>query len=457
MKSKQHHNCDKTFYIENLGCAKNQVDAETIIFILGESGWKKLEQPDEAALIIVNTCGFIADAKKESLDTVLDFRLKYPEKKILFAGCMAQRYAAELKNDLQEVDGIFGNNDLKLIDEVVELLWAGNRPVMVPDKPSVPETDALVSVNRKDFLSFPGSTYVKIAEGCNNRCSFCAIPLIRGDVTSRSRTSIVEEIKTLVAEGMKEINLIAQDLSAYGLDRGERDLVPLLKDISALDGDFWIRLLYIHPDNFDKELIAVMKADSRILPYFDLPFQHASERILKKMNRRGNPDTYSELVSYIRKEMPEAVVRSTFMAAFPGERKNDFRTVADFLYENKLNWVGFFVYSREENTPAYDMGLKFLDKRSKRVGEKRKAVLSALQLKITEEFLDDFVGKEYKVLIEEEIPEEDLYIGRTYFQAPDVDGFVVVHGEDLKPGEFINCRIIRRNGFDLEALPVEKS
>ncbi|MBN2652818.1 MAG: 30S ribosomal protein S12 methylthiotransferase RimO [Spirochaetales bacterium] len=446
---------NKTFYIENLGCAKNQVDAETIIFMLGESGWSRLDSPDEAGLIIVNTCGFISSAKQESVDTVLEFRSKYPDKKILFAGCMAQRYGDRLHEDFEEIDGVFGNSDLSLINEVVDLLWSGNRPLMLPSKPSIPEKDSLQSFKRKDLLSFPGSAYVKIAEGCSNLCSFCAIPLIRGKIDSRLIDSIIQEIKGLLASGIKEINLIAQDLSSFGMDRGQKDLPELLREISKLEGDFWIRLLYIHPDYFQDEILDIMAEDTRILPYFDLPFQHVTPKILRQMNRKGSSESYSELISKIRQKLPNSTIRSTFMVGFPGDNILHYRELALFLENSQLDWVGFFVYSREENTKAYDYGFKGFDKMRSRIARYRKKSLEILQQEITVEKLNSLVDTVVPVLIEEEIPDEDLYIGRSSFQAPDVDGYIVVEGTGLTPGEIYTCRIVRRNGFDLSAV-IEK-
>lgn len=452
IRLKESHTTNKSFYIENLGCAKNQVDAEYILYKLNQLGWQKKDEAEDAYLIIINTCGFISVAKRQSLDITLAYRQKFPEKKILFAGCMAERYANDLYEDLSEVDGFFGNADLTKVKEAIEQLSTGERFVFLPEKQNNINE---LKHKREEFFSYPGSVYVKIAEGCSNMCSFCAIPLIRGKVESRTIASVIAEIKELIKKDIKEINLIAQDLSSFGQDRGEKELPQLLREISKLEGEFWVRLLYIHPDYFPEELFEIMKEDKRILPYFDLPFQHVAPNVLSKMNRKGDYKTYTDLVAKIRSEIPNAVIRSTFMLGFPGERSSDYKQLANFLLENRLDWVGFFVFSREENTKAYNLGSKRFDKIKTKIANVRRKELEILQQEIILEKLDQLINEVFPVLIEEEIPEEGLFIGRSYFQAPEVDGYIVVEAEALKAGEVYNCRIIRRQGFDFTAVVEE--
>jgi len=300
------------FYIESLGCAKNQVDSEVIYHKLEQKGWVYVEQAEQADLIIVNSCGFIQPAKEESIETVLSLRKAYPDKKVLLAGCFAQRYGNDLLSQLPEVDGIFGNHDLGRVETVSRRVMEGERPVSLPDRKYSP-------AYRSRLFSFPGSSYIKISEGCNHRCSFCAIPLIRGPLNSIPIAEILRQMQELLGQGVVEINLIAQDLAAYGGDRGVSEFPLLLRKISELPGDFWVRLLYIHPDNFPIEILSIMKDDPRIVPYFDIPFQHGSSRMLRRMGRGGTASEYLHLIERIRNELPDTVIRSTLMVGFPGE------------------------------------------------------------------------------------------------------------------------------------------
>ncbi len=445
----ENKNVKKRFYLENLGCSKNQVDAEVMIAALGKEGWEYVDSSDNAELIIVNTCGFIEAAKQESIDTAISLRADHPGKKILLAGCFAQRYGSGLLDKLPEIDGVFGNLNLEMVPEVVSSVVKGERSALLPlEGSSRPE--------RKRLLSFPGSAYVKISEGCSHRCSYCAIPLIRGNLRSRSIESILTEIKGLLDKGVIEINLIAQDLAALGTERRDKDFIRLLKAVSSLEGRFWIRLLYIHPDNFPMELLDIVASDKRILPYFDIPFQHASAAVLKGMGRRGNSLKYLNLISSIRERIPEAVIRSTFMVGFPGENRSARKDLLDFQERAEIDWVGIFVYSREEDTRAYafrgDLGHRLAQPGAS--GFKRK--LELRQLKITESRMDRFVGTDMDVLIEERIKEEPISLGRAYLHAAEVDGSVVVLSDKPAPGTVVRCRITRRNGIDLEAVPFDE-
>ena len=436
----------KTFTLHSLGCAKNQVDSEEIISFLSEKGYIYTEDADKADLFIVNTCGFIREAKTESLEETLALRRKYPSKKIIIAGCLSQRYAKELEADFPEADGIFGNSDLSLISEIVSRVGSGERAVLVPSvKPSESE--------RRQFLGFPGSVYVKIAEGCDNRCTYCAIPLIRGNVRSRTEESVFQECGSLADKGVKEIILIAQDLSSYGLDQGGRKLPELLERILSLKGDFWLRLLYIHPDHFPMDILPLFNKDSRLIPYFDIPFQHASASVLSRMGRRGSGEAYLDLINKIRTEVPDSVIRSTFMAGFPGEKAPDIHCLETFISKAELDWAGFFAYSREEGTPAYNFkgsASGFLGRTSV---NRRVEKLKVLQEEVTLARMERFTGRELDVLMEEQVKGESLTLGRAYLHAPDVDGLVVVKGL-FAPGSLIRCRIQKRNGIDLEGEPV---
>jgi ribosomal protein S12 methylthiotransferase len=438
------------FYIESLGCAKNQVDSETLIARLESRGYGYTEDAGAARYILVNTCGFIESAKQESIDTVFRLRQRYPRKKLLMVGCLVERYGRELAADLPEVDGFMGNRDLYDVENLFRLVDRGERPLLQPDAFGDGGT-----LRRTRLLSYPGSAYVKLSEGCRNNCSYCAIPLIRGPLRSRPAADIVKEVTTLLKAGIREIVFIAQDLSSYGLDRGRTELVPLVKMILKNPHDFWLRLLYIHPDRFPPDLPGIMKQDPRVLPYFDLPFQHAAPAVLKAMGRSGDADTYLRLIDFIRAGCEGAVIRSTFLVGFPGESNEDFTRLLDFQRRASLNWAGVFEYSREEGTPA--AGFKGpVKKETARVRRER---LEQAQQSISETWLDTMVGRELDVLVEEKVKNEALFLGRAYVHAPEVDGLVVVGGRwpvsggrEPLPGHNSRVRITGRNGLDLEGV-----
>lgn len=489
------------FFIDQHGCAKNQVDGELIINLLKKQDWEQTFEPGEADLIVVNSCGFIESAKTESINAVMSARQMYPKAKILLAGCLAERYANDLKDDLLEADGFFGNGDLSQIYKVIEPLMKDERPVLVPEQKGVCCGD------RNLLLSFKGTAFVKITEGCNNRCSFCAIPIIRGDLRSRKANEIIEEIKDLVSKGIYEINLIGQDLAAYGtgaedncfgdgrtkLPNGtpgsevlmqmnaderrlsdeknicvnqresssdsESGLARLIRMISQIEGVFAVRLLYIHPDHFNEDILPVMKADSRFLHYFDIPFQNGDDAIIKSMNRVGSAKKYKALISKIRATFPDAAIRTTFMAGFPGETDEAFENTKAFLRETATDWSGCFSYSKEDDTPAYS----FKKQVPHKIAEKRASELVEIQAEITRERLKARVGIETDILIEEvlsqseENPDEGLAIGRAWFQAPEVDGSVVVRYDRsnesennvVQSGRLVRVKIVSSGDVDL--------
>ncbi len=450
---------NKLFFLDQHGCAKNQVDGELIIGYLAEDGWIRTDEPEKASLIIVNSCGFIESAKAESINSVIQARAMYPKAKILLAGCLAERYQKEFADSFEEIDGLLGNGDISLVRKAVQELEQGKKPNIKSPQ------NGVCAGERPEFLSFAGSAFVKITEGCNNRCSFCAIPLIRGNLRSRPINEIVAEISTLLLRGIFEINLIGQDLASYGKDFENSDasssqLVKLLTEISALKGNFWLRLLYIHPDNFPKELLAAIKKDSRILPYFDIPFQSGDNDIILSMNRHGNAETYKALVKEIRKELPQAVLRTTFLTGFPGEDEAKFEKTLVFLKDIEPDWSGCFAYSPEEGTPAE----KFKEKRaSQRVAKKRCEKLTEAQQAITEKRLARHCNETCDVLIEEIVPfkegeETGFVIGRAWFQAPEVDGAAVISYDVTNPkqvaqisaGARIPVRISSVRGVDIE-------
>ena len=365
---------------------------------------------------------------------------------------------------MPEIDGIFGNSSVSMITDFVRRLSHGdNQYVNVPSLSEIDSADAErddhLSVYRKTLLSGASTAYVKLAEGCSNNCSFCAIPLIRGPVRSRPVKSIVDEIRNLSADGVGEINLIAQDLGSYGIDlewdgqRGACLLPELLSEIEKLPGDFFVRMLYIHPDNFPAGLLKICAGSSRIVPYFDIPFQHASEPVLSAMNRSGSSAVYLDLLARIRSALPDAVIRTTFLLGFPGEKRGDIEELERFIRAAELDWAGFFVYSPEEDTPAYDIeGPGKLKKRA-RSAEKELARLQEIQTEITAGRVSRFKGSRMRLIVEEGVDGEDLYLCRAWFQAPEVDSLVVLHAKEgsLAAGDFTEAEIIGVNGIDLEA------
>jgi ribosomal protein S12 methylthiotransferase len=445
----------RRYFLDPFGCAKNQVDAETMMAVLDSSAWSAVEDPAAADLVIINSCGFIESAKQESINAVLSYRKRYPGKKILLAGCLAQRYLEELPASLVEADGFFGNTDLGSIAAAADSIFTSPGSPAEPPAP-LPVSSSLLAA--RPLLSLPGQAYIKLSEGCNNRCAFCAIPLIRGPLRSRPIPEVLEECRSLLDRGVRELCFVGQDLGSYAADLAGTapgsGLPALLEALSSLDGHFWARLLYIHPDHFPRPILDICRRDSRILPYFDLPFQHGSPRILRAMGRQGDPERYLSLIAEIRGALPDAVIRSTFLTGFPGETGGDLRQLLDFQDQAELDWLGVFAWSREEGTPAYSMEGRV----PPQVAARRKARIEERQTAISKKRMDRFVGRPMEALVEEALDlqstdQERVYLGRLYCQAPEVDGVVILRsGKPLAAGTFARGRISARTGFDLEML-----
>ena len=443
----------KRIYVESLGCAKNQVDSELLLTYAGDAGYEIVKEAKDADIIVVNSCGFIESAKEQSLDSFFSLHSAYPDAKIILAGCLAERYAHEI--ELEEADAIFGNHDLSLFPNVLKKIEeVENEQVVLT--PPYPDPDREED-RRSTSLSLPRSSYLKISEGCNHRCNFCAIPIIRGPLRSRPFDKVVAEAKRLISEGVYEINVIAQDLGAYGTDWGSGEqFTRLIKTLANLEGDFVLRMLYIHPDTFPLSLIDIVKENKKILPYFDIPFQHADERVLRGMKRTGNREKYLSLIERIRTSLPDAVIRTTIMLGFPGEDRAAFEELLAFVREAKFDWMGSFLYSREEDTVAYTMRSEREHNKAHKSAALWQKELEEVQSAITEERLKRFVGHTYKALVEENIQNEDLSIARIYSQAPDVDGLTVIMGEDMAPGDVVEVGIRSVRGIDLEAIFIRK-
>ncbi len=450
------------FYIENLGCAKNQVDAETMIAVMQEAGWTYVESnPEEAQLIIVNTCGFIRTAQEESVNTLLGVKKEYPDAKVLAAGCLSQRWAGELAELIPELDGVFGNRAPRRVTETTADVMEGRRPVFVPEADS-PEVEQRTAVRRQKFFGFNRSVYVKISEGCNHRCGFCAIPLIKGGLKSRTPEAVLSEVTDLLGKGVYEFNFVAQDLASFGTDAGEEPVEGLVKllrmilDSAGSSSNFRIRLLYLHPDVFSERLLDLMASDGRVLPYLDLPFQHISPPVLREMGRSGNMDKYLSIVDAIRTRLPDSVIRSTFLVGHPGEGRKEFRELMDFQEKAQLDWLGVFPWSREEGTRAAERKSELAARLGSSTALRRKKILEERQMEISSNRLKRWIGKELEVLAEEPVEGENLTLGRGFMNAPEVDGSIVLHAPGIHEGDVVTAKITGLSGLDLQASPIHK-
>lgn len=413
--------------------------------LLDKAGYKIVADESEADVIIVNTCGFIDKAKQESIDTILELaRCKETGecRALIMTGCLAQRYGTELLQELPEVDAVVGSGEYDKIVEVVRQAVAGARPVRL----GMPEFLYDHTVPR--IRSTPSHTvYVKIAEGCDNRCSYCVIPDLRGRFRSRRLESIIEEAGILAEDGVKEAVLIAQDTTRYGLDLyGEHSLARLLGKIARIEGLVWIRIMYSYPTRFTDELIETIANETKICKYVDLPLQHADDEILKRMNRQGTQDDARRLIAKLRDRIPDVTVRSSFIVGFPGETDQHFQVLLDFLVEMELDRVGIFTYSREEGTPAARMSGRV----PKKVKEERYARAMELQRSISRKKNEARIGKVLDVLVEGRSPESDwVTVGRSQAEAPEIDGLIYIGNEHPDPGEFRKVRIVEAGDYDL--------
>jgi len=429
----------------SLGCPKNQVDAEHMLALMDAEGWEIVDYVDGCDAVIVNTCGFIDDAKKEAIENILDMVELKKEgviSKIIVTGCLAQRYKDEIVKEIPEVDAVIGigaNGDIiKTVEEVMSGVdTIENYP---------PQCDLPLEGQR--ILTTPQYwAYLKIGEGCSNRCTYCTIPSIRGNMRSRSMENVIDEAKQLAESGVKELILIAQDTTSYGLDLyGELKLPELLNELCKIDSIEWIRLLYCYPDRITDELIETMKNQEKVVNYIDLPLQHADDKILKAMNRRGDQALIRNVISKLREEIPDVVIRTTFIVGFPGEGEEEFETLAEFVNEIEFDRLGVFTFSPQEGTPAFDMEDQVDDDIKTRRGE----VIMQDQYSIMEEKNNEKIGKTYRVVVEDYDGYSDSYTGRTYMDAPEIDGLVkFTSHKDLDIGDFVDVEIFDVEDYDL--------
>lgn len=429
----------------SLGCPKNQVDAEHMLAMMDAEGWEIVDYVDGCDVVIVNTCGFIDDAKKEAIENILDMVELKKEgviSKIIVTGCLAQRYKDEIVKEIPEVDAVVGIGANGDIIKTVEKVMSGVDTIeKYPPQCELP-------LEGQRILTTPQYwAYLKIGEGCSNRCTYCTIPSIRGNMRSRSMENVIDEAKQLAELGVKELILIAQDTTSYGLDLyGELKLPELLNELCKIDSIEWIRLLYCYPDRITDELIETMKNQEKIVNYIDLPLQHADDKILKAMNRRGDQALIRSVISKLRSEIPDVVIRTTFIVGFPGEGEEEFETLAEFVNEIEFDRLGVFTFSPQEGTPAYDMDNQVEDDVKTRRGE----VIMQDQYSIMEEKNNEKIGKTYKVVVEDYDGYSDSYTGRTYMDAPEIDGLVkFTSHKDLDIGDFVDVEIFDIEDYDL--------
>ncbi len=429
----------------SLGCPKNQVDAEHMLALMDAEGWEIVDYVDGCDAVIVNTCGFIDDAKKEAIENILDMVELKKEGvigKVIVTGCLAQRYKEEIVREIPEVDAVVGigaNGDI--IQTVEEVMTGVDTVEKYPPQCELP-------LEGQRILTTPQYwAYLKIGEGCSNRCTYCTIPSIRGKMRSRSIENVIDEAKQLAETGVKELILIAQDTTSYGLDLyGELKLPELLNELCKIDSLEWIRLLYCYPDRITDELIETMKNQEKIANYIDLPLQHADDKILKAMNRRGDQALIRSVISKLRSEIPDVVIRTTFIVGFPGEGDEEFETLAEFVNEIEFDRLGVFAFSPQEGTPAYDMENQVDEEVKSRRGE----VIMQDQYSIMEEKNNEKIGKTYKVVVEEYDGYSDSYTGRTYMDAPEIDGLVrFTSHKELDIGDFVEVEIFDVEDYDL--------
>lgn len=426
----------------SLGCPKNQVDGEALLAKLSQAGYNIVNTIEASDVMIVNTCGFIEDAKTEAIETILEVA-QYKEAGLISAivvtGCLAERYQDEILKEMPEVDAVIGIGANADIVKVCDKALCGIKTSSYPNKCYLP-------LDGERVLSTPYHwAYLKISEGCDNKCSYCAIPGIRGRFRSRDMDSVVDEARLLASKGVKELILVAQDTTKYGQDLyGEYSLDRLLKRLVKIDGIEWIRLFYCYPQRITDSLIETIAAEEKICNYIDIPLQHADKNVLKSMNRVGDAEEYKALIEKMRKAIPDLALRTTFMVGFPGETEEQFTNLSDFVKEVKFDKMGCFAFSPEEDTPAYDMDNQIDDDVKKR----RQEILMNTQFYITEASNKNRVGNVYKVIVDN--IDDGKYVGRSYMDSPEIDsGIIFTSDKKINIGEFVFVKITDYDGYDL--------
>lgn len=435
------------FHLVSLGCDKNLVDAEYMLGELTEKGYTFTDDENEADVIVVNTCCFISDAKEESIDTIIDLaQLKENNlKALVVTGCLGERYAEDILKEIPEVDAVIGTSASDSIVEVVEKAINGTTTIVREDLKRLPKYSA------DRMITTPGHyEYLKIAEGCDKCCTYCIIPKIRGPYRSVPMENLLDQAQKLACQGVKELIIVAQETTLYGVDLyGKKSLPELLCKLSEIEGIEWIRLQYAYPEELTDELIEVMSTNNKVCNYIDIPIQHASDAVLKKMGRRTTQDELKEVIGKLRSNIPDICIRTTLITGFPGETQEDFEETYRFVNEMEFDRLGVFTYSQEENTPA----ALFEDQIEEDIKVFRKNEIYELQQAIAFENAQKMIDKELDVLIEGYLTDEDVYVGRSYMDAPDVDGYVFVYSDrELMTGDLVKVRITDARDYDLEGV-----
>ncbi len=429
----------------SLGCDKNLVDSEVMLGLLDKKGYQIVDSEEDADIIVVNTCCFIHDAKEESIQTILEmaeYKKEGKLKALIVTGCLAQRYQQEIIDEIPEVDAVLGTTSYDHIVEAVEEALAGNGHVVLED------VDALPDVKEKRLVTTGGHyAYMKIAEGCDKHCTYCIIPKLRGNYRSVPMEKLLAEAKDLADQGLKELILVAQETTVYGKDLyGEKSLHKLLRELCKISKIQWIRILYCYPEEIYDELIQTIKEENKVCHYLDLPIQHASDAVLKRMGRRTSKAQLVEIIEKLRKEIPDISLRTTLITGFPGETQEQHEELKDFVDEMEFDRLGVFTYSPEEDTPAATMTEQIPEE----VKEDRQAELMELQQEIAFDLAEDMVGREVLVMIEGKVADENAYVGRTYKDAPNVDGLIFINtDEELMSGDFARVRVTGALEYDL--------
>nr|WP_288555286.1 30S ribosomal protein S12 methylthiotransferase RimO [uncultured Mediterraneibacter sp.] len=429
----------------SLGCDKNLVDTEVMLGLLDSRGYQMVDTEEEADVIVVNTCCFIHDAKEESINTILqmaEYKKTGRLKALIVTGCLAQRYQKEILDEIPEVDGVLGTTSYDKILEAIDEALAGHTELKMED------INALPQVETKRLVTTGGHyAYLKIAEGCDKHCTYCIIPKVRGDYRSVPMEKLLKEARELAEGGVKELILVAQETTVYGVDLyGEKKLPELLRKLCEIPGLYWIRILYCYPEEITEELIQVIKEEEKICHYLDLPIQHASDGILKRMGRRTTKQELVDIIGKLRKEIPDIALRTTLITGFPGETQEQHEELMAFVDEMEFERLGVFTYSPEEDTPAATMP----DQIPEEVKELRQAELMELQQEIAFEKAEDMIGRELLVMIEGKVVDENAFVGRTYMDAPNVDGLIFVNADqELMSGDFARVKVTGANEYDL--------
>lgn len=428
----------KKFGVISLGCSKNLVDTEMAIGLLRENGFTLVTKAEQADILLINTCGFIESAKEEAIQTILEMA-EYKKKRcqvLIVMGCLVQRYKEELAKEIPEVD-------LWIKFQEYDTFWEQVKSVLEP----MQEKQEKLEFTNRVISTGDNFVYVRIAEGCSNHCTYCAIPSIRGPFVSRTMEDILEETKKYAEEGYQEVILIAQDTTKYGVDLyGKPRLAELLEEISKIDGIHWIRFLYAYPETITDELIQVVKTNPKVCHYFDIPIQHIADPVLKRMNRKSDGKSIRNLLQKLRKEIPDVIIRTTVMVGFPGENQKDFAELQEFIQEAKLDKMGAFAYSKEENTPAECLPNQVHPATKK----SRYRKIMELQQQISKENLEKKIGQELEVLIEAKSYDGKYYVGRSYMDVPEIDGYIWVKADqDLEIGKFYSVIVDQVKEYDL--------